>query len=432
MSKTIRMSGARKNELQLHEAATGYRIVTEAIASGFNYAHKDVVNVLLVNDGQPHPQKVAKNGISMTGWSVGNARHPSVTHRCEWTQEYIDLRTKNHEDNGGRGTPYIGDAGRSSVKNTQITDAEGNVQKVGKGFVPAYKYKYTWQPHVEAGLMIFLNKAVTGALRSADTAGKRDLPKHNQIGNDIVKISRALAYLKMDSALLSTEAENLVSKRASPYENGHYILRASLDYGNSDYGSSELLKLPHSATTKAIKHFSLALPLMRNLQSALHYASTKKSNSDYSTRRLSNLKSSLEDYQAKMSQIIDTQVAEHGSLEKALEVDTQRRAEIIAHLKATPHTHLIDTEYNDAGKWIGTGKYDPEPSFKHREGLGVDIEKRKELIENTKIIITKYEAEVAKYASNLGDLKMQVAVGELHGFALSNGWIKPVTAGDDE
>ena len=93
MSKAIRMNGARKVELKLLSAANGHQAVRNAIADGFNQAHKDVENVMLVNGDQPHTQKKGLNGLMMSSYSVGNARQPNVTHKCAWTDEYIERRT---------------------------------------------------------------------------------------------------------------------------------------------------------------------------------------------------------------------------------------------------------------------------------------------------------------------------------------------------
>ena len=98
-----------------------------------------------------------------------------------------------------------------------------------------------------------------------------------------------------------------------------------------------------------------------------------------------------------------------------------------------PHKHLISINTNNSRLWFGDDKNDPAPSFTTHNGLGIDIEKRNELIELTRKTITRYEARVASNASGLSGLKMQVAVGELTVFAAGQGWIQPpVTAGDEE
>ena len=169
MSKAtaIRMNGARKVELKLLAASQGHHAVRQAIADGFNEAHKDVENVMLVNGDQPHTQKVGLKGLMMSSYSVGNARQPNVTHKCAWTPEYIKMRTDRHKEAGNKGTPFIGTAGSHGLQNLRITDDEGTGQEWGDGFVPAIKYKYAWQPHVEAGLLRFLRLKITNSLGMA-------------------------------------------------------------------------------------------------------------------------------------------------------------------------------------------------------------------------------------------------------------------------
>ena len=432
-NKTIRMSGARKIELQLHEASYGHNIVTTAIAGGFVHANKDYVNTYTVND-KPSEQKVAKNGLIMTQYSVGNRKTPQVSMTLEWTQSYLDMR-KTEKSLNTRGS-YIGLAGRAAITNPIITDAEGNEQVWDKGFVGTKKHKYSWQPHVEVGLLRYLSRLVTGSL---SLANKKVLTyrQQQQIGMNVNQLKRALAYLKLDAALAHTEASVLVSKRASPYEHSHYIIRATtgrFDYGSdSDYSKFELLKLPRSASAAAINKMVRAIPLLENLREALNSTISLKNNGKYDESQLAQTTANLETYQTMLDNIIEKQVAEHGSIEDAIEVDTQRRAEIVEYLKAVPHKHLISTNTNNSRLWFGDDKNDPAPSFTTHNGLGIDIEKRKENIERTKASVLQYEAKVASNASGLSGLKMQVAVGELTVFAAGQGWIQPpVTAGDEE
>jgi hypothetical protein len=428
MSKTIRMSGALKTELQVHMAASGRRVVTQAIADGFTQAHKDVENDYLVN-GKPHSQKVGKNGLSMSSYGVGNKRVPTVTYALEWSKEYLAKRAAEPKSHSN----YIGHAGNAHLENTQITDDEGSVQKWGSidGFAPSTKYKYAWQPHTKEGLMRFLRLRVTGAL--TQSKGPMNYSNQQAITQNIMQIGKALAYLKLDARLSGTGATQLVSKRANPYEDSHYVVRTGSSYGNSDYSNYELLRLPNSSTRSVISEMERVLPLLHNLQAAVAASLGTNRDSKYNIQQLKLYRDSLENYETSLKTLVDNEVAEHGSTSMAIEVDTQRRAEIVEYLKAIPHKHLIATEYNAGRFWIGTDEADPAPSFKCSGGLGVDIEKRNELIESTRKTITTYEAKVAADASNLNDLKMQVAVGELKGFALSSGWIKPdITGGEEE
>ena len=200
MSKgtAIRMNGARKVELKLLTASQGHHAVRNAITDGFNQAHKDVENVMLVNGDKPHTQKVGLKGLTMSSYSVGNARTPNVTHKCAWTDEYIKMRMDRHQKAGNKGTPYIGNAGNHGILNNRITDDEGNVQNWGDGFQPSVKYQYAWQPHVEAGLMRFLRLKITNSLAQSQ-AEKLEWKHQQQMSTNIVVVERVLAYLELDS-----------------------------------------------------------------------------------------------------------------------------------------------------------------------------------------------------------------------------------------
>ena len=118
-------------------------------------------------------------------------------------------------------------------------------------------------------------------------------------------------------------------------------------------------------------------------------------------------------------------------------MDAQQRKEVVDYLKALPHKHLLDLRSSNAITWFGNETemttIEPSPRFILGHGLEANIKARKETIERTKQSITKYEANVAADASGLGDLKMQVAVGELKQFATAEGWIKPdITGGEEE
>lgn len=440
MSKAtaIRMNGARKNELQLQTAANGFHSVRTAIADGFSVAHKDVENVMLVNGDQPHPQKVGLNGLAMSPYSVSNVRQPNITHRCKWTQEYIDRRTADHKNRGNKGTPFIGTAGSTSITNNKITDDEGNTQNWGNGFQPSIKYKYAWQPHVEAGLMRFLRLNVTGTLEQSQQPNLA-WKNQQQISSNIVTVERVLAYLKMDRALFNTEASVLVAKRANPYDHTHFVLRSGRtgSFGDSDYNTYELLKLPMSTTSKVINKMTTAVKLMRSLHDAVNSAVTANRDTTYNAQQLRLYRESLVNYESQLRTQIAGAEGEWGSLEAAIKMDAQQRTEVVDYLKALPHKHLLDMRSSNAITWFGQETemttIEPNPRFNLGHGLGANIKAREETIERTKQTIVKYEAKVAADASGLGDLKMQVAVGELKQFATAEGWIKPdITGGEEE
>lgn len=437
MSKAIRMNGARKVELKLLSAANGHHAVRTAIADGFNQAHKDVENVMLVNGDKPHTQKVGLNGLTMSTYSVGNVRQPSITHKCGWTDEYIKMRQERHTEAGNKGTPYIGHAGTTSITNNKITDDDGNVKTWGDGFQPMNKHQYSWQPYVEAGLLRFLRLKITTSLEIAQAKNLQH--RHmSQLSQNITMLERVLAYLKLDRAMYSTDASLLVAKRANTYHDEHFVLRSGGNYGrDTDYNTYELLKLPYDTTYKPITKMTTALKLMRNLYEATTKSVTTNRDTTYNINQLRLYRESLVSYESQLRTKIAGAEGEWGSLEEAIKMDAQQRTEVVEYLKALPHKHLLNMTRNAAVTWFGnetaTATIEPNPSFILQNGLENNIKQRNETIERTKQTIIKYEAKVAADASGLGDLKMQVAVGELKQFATSEGWIKPdITGGEEE
>lgn len=437
MSKAIRMNGARKVELKLLTASQGQHAVRIAIADGFNQAHKDVENVMLSNGGVTHTQKVGLNGLMMSSYSVGNARQPNVTHKCAWTPEYIKMRTDRHQEAGNKGTPYMGNAGNHGILNNRITDDEGNVQNWGDGFQPCAKYQYAWQPHVEAGLLRFLRLKITNSLDQSQ-AEKLEWKHQQQMSSNIAMVERVLAYLELDRAMYATEASVLVAKRANTYHSEHFVLRSGSTYGrDTDYSTYELLKLPFSTTKKPISKMITALKLMRNLYDAVSKSVTENRDTTYNANQLRLCRDNLHSYESQLRTQIAGAEGEWGSLEAAIKMDAQQRKEVVEYLKALPHKHLLDLRSSNAITWFGNETemttIEPNPRFTLGNGLEANIKARNETIERTKQSITKYEAKVAADASGLGDLKMQVAVGELKQFATAEGWIKPdITGGEEE
>jgi hypothetical protein len=426
MSKTIRMTKARKNELQLRVAADGAHLVRRAIAAGFIEAHKDVENVMLVNGDQPHTQKKAMKGLSMNEYSIGNSRQANVTHRCEWTDEYIQRRIDSHIQAGHKGQPYIGNAGTHGILNNKITDDEGIVQMWGNGFQPSVKHQYAWQPHVEAGLMRFLRNTVTATLKHAQE-DKLTYRQQNLISELIAQAERVSAYIKLDRTLYSTDAVKLVSKRANPYDHTHFVIRSDTSYSDTDYSTYELLKLPYSTTNTVSTGLQTAIKLMRSLNEAVIKSVRAGSDTTHNAQQLKKLQDNLLHYQTQLSTRIDAVKGEWGSLEAAIKMDAQQRTEVVDYLKALPHKHLLNMSMNAATRWFGNETemttIQPNPAFILANGLGADIKAREELIENTKRTIRIYEAKVEADTGNLRDLKMQVAVGELKQFATAAGWI---------
>ena len=431
MSKTIRMNGARKIELKLNMAAAGYREVTMAIADGFTQAHKDVKNSFTIN-GKPHSQKVSKNGLYMNSYGVGNNRVPNITYALAWSKEYLAQRAAEPKSHSN----YLGNAGTAHLENPQIKDDLATSMWGGKdGFAPATKYKYAWQPYVGEGLIRFLRMRVTGALtQSKGPMGHRN---GHIIMQNIQQIDRALAYLKMDEALRHTEATQLVSKRANPYEDSQYVIRTGASYSNNDYSNYELLKLPNSSTRLVISKMQKVLPLLRNLHAAVVQSVRAGQDSTFNANQLKNHRQSLASYESQLQTRIDLAVTEWDSLEAAIKMDLQQRKEVVEYLKALPHKHLLDMSRNAAVTWFGNETQnttiEPSPQFTLGHGLAADIKAREETIERTKATIRAYEAKVAADTSNLNDLKMQVALGELKQFATVEGWIKPdITGGEEE
>ena len=230
----------------------------------------------------------------------------------------------------------------------------------------------------------------------------------------------------------------MVAKRANTYDDAHFILRSGSTYGrDTDYSTCELLKLPHNTTNLAMRKMTTAVKLMRSLYEAVSQSVTVNRDTTYNADQLRLYRESLVNYEEQLQRQIDGAVSEWGSLEAAIKMDAQQRTEVVEYLKGLPHKHLLDMRYSDGITWFGQETemttIEPNPRFILGHGLEANIEGRKETIERTEQTIRKYEAKVAADASGLGDLKMQVAVGELKQFAVAQGWIKPdITGGEKE
>ena len=393
---TIRMTKNEKDTMQLHTAAAGLREVQAAIAGEFGRQHADF-------DGNAEfagnwPNKTLKKGLKMTTYSIRRGTLPQVDAQFEWTEEYVKKRTDEAKKQGRR--PYLYGAGQYRPVNSTITDEDGK---------PAYhddgtnKYRWEWTPHIVAGIETYMENCLKAAL----AATKRELNEQEvkysrdgraqEVWNVVQRLQRFQAYITLDATYYPSGARTLVSKRASPYEHQHYVMRGEgFNSSDSDYYTHPLLGL--GLKWSLINKGKNILKALQDMHSAFNTYNSKSRNQKYTEANVEKYVKNVEINEQAYEDLVK-KVTNDGEItvDDAITADHAKRTEVIEYFKNAPHADML------------TGGNTVMPRFS-MISISERIAQAKNRIVQSKATLAREQTRLAEGTSDLPKLEWQITV----------------------
>jgi len=392
---TIRMTKNEKDTMQLHLAARGLQEVQVAIAAEFGRQHADF-------DGNAEfdgnwPNKTLKKGLKMQTYSIRRGTMANVEAQFDWTPEYVKKRTEQAKKQGHR--PYIYGAGQYRPTNPQITDEDGKPVKHDDG---SYKYRWEWRPHIAAGVETYMENCLKMALATV----KRELTEHEvkysrdgraqEVWNIVQRLQRFQAYIEMDNKCYANGGRTLVSKRASPYDNQHYVLRGDgFNSSSSDYYTHPLLGL--GLSWSLVNKGKKILQALQNMHTAYNTYNSKQRNQKYTATNVENYVKNVETNEQDYEDLIKKATNDGEiTVDDAIQADHAKRTEVIEYFKNAPHADMLN-----AGSVM--------PTFR-KISISERIAAAKNRIVQSKATLAREQTRLAEETSDLPKLEWQITM----------------------
>ena len=392
---TIRMTKNEKDAMQLHLAARGLQEVQTAIAAEFGRQHADFdCNAEFSGNW---PNKTLKKGLKMESYSVRRGTLAQVSAHFDWTPEYVKKQTEDAKKQNRR--PYLYGAGTYRPANTAITDEEGRQLKHDDG---TPKHRWEWMSYTEAGIETYMDNCLKAAL----AVTKRDLTEQEvkygrdgraqELFNVVQRLQRLQAYIEMDNKCYASGGRTLVSKRASPYANQHYVLRgAGWNSSDTDYYTYGLLGL--GLKWSVINKGKQILEALHNMHTAYNTYLSKKRNQKYTETNVERYVKNVEMNEQALENLIK-EATKDGKIpiKSAIHEDNHKRTELVEYFKNAPHADLLNT-----GSLT--------PSF-HKISLGERITAAENRIVQSKATLAREQSRLTEETSDLPKLEWQIAL----------------------
>ena len=403
---TIRMTKNEKDTMQLHLAARGLQEVQEAIAAEFGRQHADF-------DGNAEfdgnwPNKMLKKGLKMSRFSIRRGTLPTVEAHFKWTPEYVKKQTEQAKAQGRR--PYLYGAGQYRPVNPTITDEDGKPTYHDDG---TNKYRWEWTPHIVTGVETYMENCLKAAL----AAVKRELTEQEvkysrdsraqELFNVVQRLQRFQAYITLDTTFFSNGGRTLVSKRASPYDNQHYVMRGEgFNSSESDYYTHPLLGL--DLKWSLINKGKKILQALENMHTAYNTYNNKQRNRKYTETNVDNYVKNVQINEQAYEDLLK-KVTNDGEItvDDAIQADHAKRAEVKEYLKNAPHADLLNTA-------------SVTPSFR-MISISERIAAAKNRIVQSKAILAREQTRLAEQASDLPKLEWQITMMKVEKVAAEYG-----------
>lgn len=403
---TIRMTKNEKDTMQLHFAARGLQEVQAAIAAEFGRQHADF-------DGNAEfsgnwPNKMLKKGLKMSTFSIRRGTLPTVEAQFMWAPEYVIKKTEEAKKQNRK--PYLYGAGQYRPVNPTVTDDDGKPTYHDDG---TNKYRWEWTPHIVAGVETYMENCLKAALAAVKRELTEQEVKYNRDGraqevfNVIQRLQRFQAYITLDATYYANGGRTLVSKRASPYDNQHYVLRGDgFNSSGSDYYTHSLLGLglKWSLVNKGKK----ILQALESMSTAYNTYNAKKRNQKYTETNVENYVKSVEINEQAYEDLIK-RVTNDGEIavEDAIKADNAKRAEVTEYFKNVPHADMLNG---------GT----MTPSF-HTLSIGERITAAENRIVRSKATLAREQTRLTEETSDLPKLEWQIATMKVEKVATEYG-----------
>ncbi|QDP62597.1 MAG: hypothetical protein Unbinned2404contig1000_74 [Prokaryotic dsDNA virus sp.] len=406
---TIRMTKDEKDIMQLHTAARGLQEVQQAIVAEFNRQHADF-------DGNAEfdgnwPNKTLKKGLTMQRFSIRRGTLPQVEAKFDWTPEYVKKQTEIAEEQNRR--PYLYSAGQYRPINPQITDEDGKPVKHDDG---TDKYRWEWTPHIVAGIETYMENCMKAAL----AATKRDLTEQEvkysrdgrvqEVWNVVQRLQQFQAYITLDKTYYENGGRSLVSKRASPYEHQHYVLRGDgSNPSDSDYYIHPLLGL--GLKWSLISKGKKILQALQNMHTAYNTYNNKQRNRKYTQTNVEayvkNVEMNEQAYEALIKRHTNWGTEDEITIEDAIKADNAKRAEVEEYFKNMPHADMLST---------GTRT----PAF-CRLSISEQVKQAENRIVQSKATLAREQTRLTEETSDLPKLEWQITMMEAEKVAAQYG-----------
>lgn len=412
---TIRMTKNEKDNMQLHLAARGLGEVQAAIAGEFNRQHADF-DCNAEFDGN-WPNKTLKKGLKMESYSIGRGSFPQISVNFAWTPEYVKKQTEDAKRLNRR--PYLYGAGQYRPHNPAITDKAGKPTNHDDG---TPKHRWEWTPYIEAGIETHMDNC----LKAAIAATKRDLTESEvkygrdgraqEVYNIVQKLQRFQAYIELDNRYYGHPARTLVSKRANPYSNQHYVLRGEgWNSSDSDYYTYRLLGL--GLKWSVINKGKQILEALNNMHTAYNRYLSKKSNQKYTQTNVGNYEKNVGLNEQAYEDLIK-RVTNDGEItvENAIQNDNTKRNAVTEYFKNIPHPDMLHG---------GT----VTPSF-CMISVSERITAAKNRIVQSKAILAREQGRLSEETSDLPKLEWQIALMKVEKVATQYGLLN--NGGEEE
>jgi hypothetical protein len=407
-AKTIRMSKNEKADVKLAAAVSGMPIVRTAIATEFNKQHADF-DTSEFDIKQSATQKRLKKGLKANAHTINPHRTLSVQAQYEWTPEYVKKETEKAKEQGRR--PYLYGAGTYGPHNSKITDAEGVEQKHHDG---SQKYRWEWRGLQDDAISNFMDSSLKSAIHNVtrpDTEHEAKYNRNNRAGDlqsTVTRMARLQAYIELDYHYHPKGARSIVSKRANPYRNDHYVLRESGNGSQSDYYSYPLLglNLPYAIIRKGRE----ILATIEGLLATMTDMVSKSNNSEYHTRNVEQYTKNVKQNEADYENLIEM-ATDNGriALGIAIKSDEIKRAEVTEYMKNVPHADLLNNS-------------SLTPTFRLIP-LGERIKRAEERIVQSKATLAREQTRLQEHTSDLPKLEYQISLMKAQNLAVKLGLI---------
>lgn len=382
---TIRMTKASKENMKLHTAVHGRAVVQRAIARYFDKNHADVKVEDEVDD--PRADVEWDAGLRMNAMSIGLGRMPSVSFR------------------GMRGNSNYYSVGHQ-ITNPSATPHDGI--KV---------YKWDWQGDENTALMEYTMNLLTRVAKASGIISTKDISRNkfndawNVVQQAYTELERMLYWLGVE---LLNGATTIVSKRASPYEHSHYVVRGDNTYGNSDYNTYSLLGIKKTGgITRLIRQ---SLPLIRTYMDAVIKQRRDMGDIKYNQDQLIVYQNSLTNSQDQLAKLIAQATEGGNTIEEAIEQDKAMRQEVIDYLENMPHQDHARV---------------PHPNF-NTQRLESKINSLETNISQYELTVAKWTVKVAETTSGLANMELNVASIKMLSHLKLKGVEMPTTEGDSQ
>jgi hypothetical protein len=212
----------------------------------------------------------------------------------------------------------------------------------------------------------------------------------------------------------------IVSKRSSPYEDSHYVVRGDNTYSDSDYHTYGMLGIKRTdGITRLIRQ---SLPLIKVYLDAIIKQRRDMNDIKYNQDHLASYQNSLTSNQEQLAKLIAQATEGGNTIEEAIEQDKAMRQEVQSYLDKMPHQEHARV---------------PHANFNTRP-LDLKINGFETAVSQYELTVAKWTVKVAETTSGLANMELNVATIRMlnhlksKGVEMPSDSIRDIMAGDSQ